>query len=107
MGSRRQHCPPGSRTGWGNAARLRHIRHRRRKVQVVLVDPETFDERPLAAGDQAGAGLGLAREGQDDWAPSGWVVLVPPGSNLGEQGGPLLVNTDDGRVVQLAGPAGG
>lgn len=77
------------------------------RLQVVLVDPETFDERPLAAGGQVGAGLGLAREGQDEWAPPGWVVLVPPGSNLGEQGGPVLVNTDDGRVVQLAEPPGG
>ena len=76
------------------------------RLRVVLVDPETFDERPLPAAGQPGAELGLAREGQDEWAPPGWVVLVPPGLNLGEQGGPVLVNTHDGRVVQLAQPAG-
>jgi hypothetical protein len=75
-------------------------------MHVVLVDLETFDERPLADAGQPGAEFGLAREGQDDWAPPGWVVLVPPGLNLGEQGGPVLVNALDGRVVQLAAPAG-
>ena len=75
-------------------------------TRVVLVDLETFDERPLADASQPGAELGLAREGQDDWAPPGWVVLVPPGMNLGEQGGPVLVNALDGRVMQLAMPAG-
>lgn len=77
------------------------------RLEVVLVDPGTFDERRLADAGQPGADLGLAREGQDDWAPRGWVVLVQPGLNLGEQGGPVLVNTDDGRVVQLAEPVGG
>jgi hypothetical protein len=73
-------------------------------VRIGLADPVTLEERPLDPIGEPGAELGLAREGQDEWAPPGWLVLVGPGLNLGEQGGPVLVNVLDGRVVRLPAP---
>lgn len=75
--------------------------------RIGLADPITREARPLDPIRGLGAELGLAREGQDDWAPPGWLVLAPPGTNLGEQGGPVLVNVLDGRVVRLPAPEPG
>jgi hypothetical protein len=73
-------------------------------VRIGLVDPATLEERPLEPLGEPGVELGLAREGQDDWAPPGWLVLAGPGLNLGEEGGPVLVNVLDERVVRLPAP---
>jgi hypothetical protein len=73
-------------------------------IRISLVDPATFEERPLDPIGDPGAALGLAREGQDEWAPPGWLVLAGQGLNLGEQGGPVLVSVSDGRVVRLPAP---
>jgi hypothetical protein len=70
-------------------------------IGIALVDPATLEERRLDPIGEPGAELGLAREGQDDWAPPGWLVLAGAGLNLGEQGGPVLVNVLDERVVRL------
>jgi hypothetical protein len=73
-------------------------------VRIGLVDPATLEERRLDPMGEPGREVSLAREGQDEWAPPGWLVLAGPGLNIGEQGGPVLVNVLDERVVQLPAP---
>lgn len=75
------------------------------RLTIRAVNPQTRDERViLQSNDATGVGLGLAREGQGSWAPPGWVVLAPPGLNVGEAGGPVLLRLSDGQVVRLPGP---
>lgn len=75
--------------------------------RIGIVDPVTLRERDLPGAEGGPGELSLAREGQDDWAPPGWLVLAPPGSNLGELGGPVLLNVQDGTTRRLPAPAGG
>lgn len=70
---------------------------------ITAVDPTSMEERLLHAGD-ADAPLGLARAGQGEWAPAGWAVAVPPGTNVGEMGGPTLIRLRDGFVLRLPAP---
>ena len=72
---------------------------------ITVVDPADGREETVEAVDRAGMPLGLARQGQDTWVPSGWEVLALPGTNLGEVGGPVLLRLDDGSLVHLPAPA--
>ena len=72
---------------------------------ITVIDPTSMDERVLHAGDGDPA-LGLARFGQGEWAPHGWMVAAPPGANVGEMGGPTLIRLRDGFVLRLPAPAG-
>jgi hypothetical protein len=74
------------------------------QLTITAVDPQNGDERVLLQSDATGDGLGLAREGQGSWAPPGWVVLAPPGLNVGEAGGPVLLRLSDGQIVRLPVP---
>jgi hypothetical protein len=72
---------------------------------ITAIDPTSMEERVLHARDPDAA-LGLARAGQGEWAPPGWVVAAPPGLNVGEGGGPTLIRLKDGFVLRLPAPAG-
>jgi hypothetical protein len=74
------------------------------QLTITAVDPQSGDERVLLQSDATGDALGLAREGQGSWAPPGWVVLAPPGLNVGEAGGPVLLRLSDGQIVRLPVP---
>lgn len=72
---------------------------------ISMVDPTSMERRVLHAGDGPDAALGLARQGQGEWAPTGWIVAAPPGMNVGETGGPTLIRLRDGFVLELPPPA--
>lgn len=71
---------------------------------VTITDVATGQERVVEAIDRSGRPLGLAREGQDTWVPDGYALLVPPGTNVGEAGGPTLLRISDGTLLHLAEP---
>ena len=56
----------------------------------------------VEAIDRSGRPLGLAREGQDTWVPDGYALLVPPGTNVGEAGGPMLLRILGRGLLDLA-----
>lgn len=72
---------------------------------IMATDPASMQMRVLHAGDPD-TPLGLARAGQGEWAPAGWMVAAPPGMNVGEVGGPTLIRLRDGFVLRLPAPAG-
>ena len=72
---------------------------------ISTIHPPGMEQRVLHAGDDPDAPLGLARAGQGEWAPPGWIVAAPPGTNVGETRGPTLIRLRDGLVVQLPPPA--
>lgn len=71
---------------------------------ITVTDPATMASRILHDGTMPNGFLGLARAGQREWAPSGWVVAAPPGTNLGETGGPVLIRLSDGFALTLPMP---
>ena len=72
---------------------------------ITATDPATMKSRVLHDGTLPSGFLGLARAGQREWAPPGWIVAAPPGTNLGEMGGPVLIRLSDGFVLTLPPPA--
>jgi hypothetical protein len=73
---------------------------------ITVTDPVTMESRVLHDGTEPSGFLGLARAGQREWAPPGWMVAAPPGTNLGEVGGPVLIRLNDGFMVTLPQPSG-
>ena len=71
---------------------------------ITVTDPATMKSRVLHDGTEPDGFLGLARAGQREWAPPGWMVAAPPGTNLGEGGGPMLIRLSDGFVLALPEP---
>ena len=72
---------------------------------ITVTDPATMEARVLHDGTGPSGFLGLARAGQREWAPPGWIVVAPPGTNLGEEGGgPVLIRLSDGFVLTLPPP---
>lgn len=72
---------------------------------IVVTDPTTLQERMIHDGTEPDGSLGIARAGQREWAPPGWMVAAPLGANIGEMGGPTLIRLRDGFVLRLPAPA--
>jgi hypothetical protein len=74
------------------------------RSRIVAVEFGTGAERILLEPRVGDFEYALARDGQDEWVPDGWIVVAPSGTNIGEAVGPTLLRLRDGALVELPLP---